>query len=57
VFVIEEAASTTEGRKGSKSLFPVHAAIADMHARAASFTSFLMSQVRSATAEIKFASS
>mmetsp|Transcript_81947 Transcript_81947/g.220253 ORF Transcript_81947/g.220253 Transcript_81947/m.220253 type:complete len:350 (+) Transcript_81947:170-1219(+) len=51
VLLMEEAASTTAGRKGSKSLFPVQPAIAVIAASAAVLTSFLMSQVSSATGE------
>mmetsp|Transcript_42308 Transcript_42308/g.76509 ORF Transcript_42308/g.76509 Transcript_42308/m.76509 type:complete len:204 (+) Transcript_42308:2166-2777(+) len=53
VFVMDCAASTTEGRKGSKSLLPVQPAMAVMHSTAASLTSFLMSQVRSATGDTR----
>mmetsp|Transcript_37024 Transcript_37024/g.86785 ORF Transcript_37024/g.86785 Transcript_37024/m.86785 type:complete len:204 (-) Transcript_37024:442-1053(-) len=49
VLSMEEAASMTAGKKGSKSLFPVQLEMAPMHVNAAAFTSFLMSQVRSAT--------
>mmetsp|Transcript_132123 Transcript_132123/g.368322 ORF Transcript_132123/g.368322 Transcript_132123/m.368322 type:complete len:221 (-) Transcript_132123:145-807(-) len=49
VLSMDWAASTTASRNGSKSLLPVHAQIAVMHSIAAAFTSFLMSQVNSAT--------
>mmetsp|Transcript_83835 Transcript_83835/g.179679 ORF Transcript_83835/g.179679 Transcript_83835/m.179679 type:complete len:243 (-) Transcript_83835:141-869(-) len=50
------AASITEGRKGSKSLLPVQAQIAPMHSTAAALTSFLRSQVKSATGDTRVTS-
>mmetsp|Transcript_108344 Transcript_108344/g.271563 ORF Transcript_108344/g.271563 Transcript_108344/m.271563 type:complete len:204 (+) Transcript_108344:2452-3063(+) len=56
VLSIDCAAFTTNGRKGSKSLLPVQLQIAVMQVVAASFTSFLISQVSSATGMAKVTS-